>query len=432
MRRFVGLMLLFLGMSLGLLAQTSPKNPDPTGGEIRLTKAIGDEEIRKAAERLRGMQGQNIDPKLREMVEKLIRDNPGLSAEQLLQRALAKQPELRSDTELLKGMNSMLQQQTGKMPKLSDFPRSDSANPMDTPKDSPNLRPEPPAPPSPAPTPKTSPETPKLDPQTLPNKPNPGLSPFTPPSAPFNMPKSQDRERFEQLANWYEKNVGPVNQSPAIQEIMKEVILGAGSTDGKSPLSKMLEGADLKGAEGAKSWVERNLNQVKLPDLGSGVGKAPSFVPPPIPDSPTNLGGLAENLSANGSGILIAIVAILAAGGLLWMLWKFQRNAREHDLATVPGLGPWPLDPRKIADRDSFVKAFEYFSVLTLGQESRIYNHRIIAEELKQRRPECSEVAEAIAEFYAIARYTPATEAIPAAILQEARAKLCRLAGVAG
>jgi hypothetical protein len=115
---------------------------------------------------------------------------------------------------------------------------------------------------------------------------------------------------------------------------------------------------------------------------------------------------------------------------VLWWLWPKLTAAREDGPRPLPGLGPWPVDPRRIADRDGLVRAFEYLSVLLCGQGVRTWNHVAIAAALERAVPQADALAGPLAKLYALARYTPADEPLPPAAIAEARGYLCDLAGV--
>ena len=75
------------------------------------------------------------------------------------------------------------------------------------------------------------------------------------------------------------------------------------------------------------------------------------------------------------------------------------------------------------------VLAFEYLTVLLCGLDARSWNHVTIAQALGAMSAD-EPTDEMIARLYALARYSPGTEALSAGDLAEARRLACRLAGV--
>lgn len=121
---------------------------------------------------------------------------------------------------------------------------------------------------------------------------------------------------------------------------------------------------------------------------------------------------------------------VAAVGLVLWWLWPKLMARGEPGPRPLPGLGPWPVDPRHIADREALVKAFEYLSVLVCGGGARVWNHLTIASALERAVPQAEALADPLARLYAVARYTPAYEPLPPGAIAEAREYLCELAGV--
>ena len=68
-------------------------------------------------------------------------------------------------------------------------------------------------------------------------------------------------------------------------------------------------------------------------------------------------------------------------------LWPRLVGTRSGDPRLLAGLGPWPVDPRTIADRAALVRAFEYLSVLRCGTGAKVWNHVTIAAELRRLYP---------------------------------------------
>lgn|GEM_PF-2454304 len=144
--------------------------------------------------------------------------------------------------------------------------------------------------------------------------------------------------------------------------------------------------------------------------------------------------------SKSWQGVLAGVVLGLL-GVILWNV--LLRNSRREDAARARfKLGPWPVDPASVANRAELVRAFEYLSLLWLGDVARNWNHEMIAAQLGQKtKPEGDaaplldlvaqqHAADALAALYERARYAPATELLPDEALRTARRDLTFLAGL--
>jgi hypothetical protein len=136
---------------------------------------------------------------------------------------------------------------------------------------------------------------------------------------------------------------------------------------------------------------------------------------------------------ALGQGLLwVAVVAV--AGLALWQVLRRSGAGVPRGAQAPWKPGPWPVDPAHVATAAQLIQAFEYLSLLHLGQGARSQNHRAIAAHLggdgeqdSQRR----QAADELASLYEQARYAPAAETLSAAALACARRDLCFFAGVA-
>ena len=227
--------------------------------------------------------------------------------------------------------------------------------------------------------------------------------------------------------------MGPLDKTPAIKDVLTEFVKGAGSTSGKSPLSQIIEAAEGKDKGSFGKWVSSNLkgNNWNLPEMGKSGGNwktgASSFSAPNLPSASGGFGfGDGET-----SWTPVILLGILVTGSLLsWWLWP-KITGRSRSVPTpLAGLGPWPIDPRKIANRENLIVAFEYLSVLSCGYGAKNWNHITIANELRRVVPEADPIADELGELYALARYTPAEETLPVHVIPEARRYLCELARV--
>jgi hypothetical protein len=92
-------------------------------------------------------------------------------------------------------------------------------------------------------------------------------------------------------------------------------------------------------------------------------------------------------------------------------------------------LGPWPVDPHRLATRQDVVVAFEHLSVLICGPVAKTWTHTTIAGALSELAMAEPERALMLARLYELARYAPIEEPLTTAELAEARRLVCRLAG---
>jgi hypothetical protein len=438
-RRIVTAFTFLLLTTTILLAQTAK--------ELPTRQAITPEDLVKTGERLRNLQQfdpKSIDPKLLEAIQKLIQQNPNATPEKLAKQLLETNPGLLSDPAKLAKSLQAMQSMAGKMPAMpsiapvtpSAFPK---VEPGQVPPTATGTQP-PPVNSKPGPTPSISQQSvkPNLDSPKLEapkQRGGPVAENFSPGSdtpPPKTVDISPESKQFQQVAGWWEKNIGPMKDSPAMKDLLAEFIKGAGSTDGKSPLSGIMDGMQTDAMKDSGNWLNSTFKDFKLPDLGLKGVSSQSFQAPTTPEfSSGGLGSMsADSFLDSTLPVMVLIVAITLGLGIFWLIprWQARRNATPKP---VPGLGPWPLDPRKITDRESFVRAFEYLSVLTLGQESRQFNHLVIAQELRLRVPQSAGIADDLGDFYSLARYTPPTDPISPETIQAARVKLCQLAGVA-
>jgi hypothetical protein len=289
----------------------------------------------------------------------------------------------------------------------------------------------------------------------LPKKSDPPPDPpQTPPenTLPFDLPpedpeQAAKRKAMQVLGATWERNVGPLEETPAVKNALLELVEGAG---------------DLKGPDGESFW------DALTKDTGSGASladwlddvatdggdwKLPSFEMPsfrlgrmPGPDpgggSNSSSGSWWSRRGSSGSeggfGIpglegswlpVILLAAILLGALVAWRFW-YLRDDKAVPVYELGGLGPWPVDPRRIATREQLVQAFEYLSVLICGPTARTWTHHTIAATLADLAATHSETAMILARLYELARYAPLDEPLTAAEIAEARRLVCRLAGV--
>jgi hypothetical protein len=227
----------------------------------------------------------------------------------------------------------------------------------------------------------------------------------------------------------------PFAQSPAFREALRALRDGAWNTGraGQSLKDSFLSKQLFR--LGRRLHVERYLENLKLPAadpagrspasrfrlprLGLPWGSLPSLGMP-------RFGGPSAPSADSGNGVLV-LLSLVAAGQIGWLLWWRQRQAKARQ--TRAARGAWPVLPNAVRTREDLIRAFEYLSVLRLGDEVRSWNHRAIAAELGGAEAERRRAADVLAAVYEQARYAPADGPLAEAALAAARRELSLLAG---
>jgi hypothetical protein len=143
-----------------------------------------------------------------------------------------------------------------------------------------------------------------------------------------------------------------------------------------------------------------NLPHVNLPHISLGSWDLPAVGLPRL-GAP---GGVRF-----GEGILWLGVAV-ALLVLAWRLVKLLGPDKNLQMKRAR-LGPWPVDPSRIATRRELVMAFDYLAILVLGTRARSWNHRAIARQLAAEARDAA-AADELALLYERARYTTGPEAL--------------------
>lgn len=332
----------------------------------------------------------------------------------------------------------------------------------------------------PPPRPKVDPANP---PKVNPNDPLNKMEPARPvdPKNPIAPPPDDGKRRFdpdnplgnpndtpEKMAKTkavetatalWEKNVGPIDESPAVKRAIidlvsdNETMEALTDANGKNLFDFLRDGSgpdgndfgDLFGKGGDSNWEwpkfdmdwgrGRNLDL----DWGSGGNRRP---PPDFNTSRSsrwNWGSGSSGGSGMGGGFNIGgatvpwlLVFILLAALIAFVVWWKWGDLFQPQTATAfaGGPGAWPIDPRNINTREDVVKAFEYLSVLICGPAAKTWTHSTIAEELIALAATHGETAVKLARLYELARYAPLDEPLTRAELMEARRLVCDLAGM--
>jgi hypothetical protein len=236
-------------------------------------------------------------------------------------------------------------------------------------------------------------------------------------------------ERFDR-----ERLAPALRDSPAVNHLL-ERLAQTGAEAMKS--GSLGEGLDAQLArwqqrfEGLRDWVPDRLPEKLLDYVPATVS---DFRPPNIrmprfdfraPGLPS--GGLRASRGMGDAAQFILILLLLAAVGVV--VWRMLGARAAQSLAGRRGLGPWPLDPERVASRGDLIKAFEYLSLLRCGEKARSWHHRAIAAGLGGTEAERRAAAERLAELYEHARYAPEAEPLPDRAYTDARRHLTYLAG---
>jgi hypothetical protein len=280
---------------------------------------------------------------------------------------------------------------------------------------------------------KTENNQPSKSPMTLPQ---PGQKPDGNLSPPSNSP-ADDKE----AKKWYEGTADLLEKFKGSKAVDKAIDSLTGGEDGPEWLKSQNDNEDDdSGWEQFGEKIGFNKLEGWLPKMdGDWMNPKTPSMPSPnleIKSAPAlpNLGGMSES-----GGVAAAVVlGLILAAVLAFAAWKLRGWFAESDTGTLLGrwrLGPWPVQPALVRTREELVRAFEYLSLLRLGNAARNWNHRQIGDRLggeNSAHTESGEAAARLATVYEHARYAPAADELPVRELEAARRDLCLLAGVAG
>jgi len=251
-----------------------------------------------------------------------------------------------------------------------------------------------------------------------------------------------------------------LQKSPALKKALSDLSQYAGQQDPR--WQKMSKG--MQGMEEKLGGLVQSLHLDHLPDI-KGFSWPGSFNPNVLPplrvpervlsdvgnSAPIDSGTNPASAGAQSWQVLLVLGGLL---GIVLLFWRILTQARHKDAdAADQGwhLGPWPVDPAAVDTREDLVRAFEYLSVLSLGPDARNWNHRAIAERLRDRdalsvghamvrdtgRGDSAGAVDTslavvyeLTDLYERARYAPPSDLLPDEELAVARRDLCLLAGV--
>jgi len=421
----------FLALALSLSSTALLAQPPR---DVPIVKEVGPDDVRRVGDWLRKMQGgkglDGFDPKMLEQFNRLKKQNPDASDEQIARQLADQFPGLNDPEQLAKWKDIF--DKYGQQPSIPPGKNPDPLprkNPVGRP---PFERPPQNQPPQFRPDGARVPEPLKGRKMDQFDRTNSGMDRGTNRGSTTPEDAARKQRQFGTAAKAWEENFGPLNDTPAVKQLLFELVTGQdGSGRNKDGFGDLFE----QGAPDAKSLdtildSDVDSSGFKLPEIGLGkldFGGSGASTPP----SPSSSGPSFSGFNGGEGSWLPVILFVAVLGGALLLWWIYPKLiGGDSGPRPIPGLGPWPVDPRTINDRAALVKAFEYLSVLLCGGGARTWNHLTIAEEFRRQMPQAEAIAEPLAWLYAAARYTPANEPLPPGSLELARVYLCDLAGV--
>ncbi len=241
----------------------------------------------------------------------------------------------------------------------------------------------------------------------------------------------QNNPSVRNLIRLWEKNVGPLEKTPALKKAFTELLKSSmNGKDSSSPLfdddrlNSLLDPDSALGKE-MSQWLDQAANgsSWKWSDLGLGDLNL-SLPEASLPSGPGSSGG-----SGDSQGSFSLLTPLLAAAALAVIVVVLRHYGLLGTKKTVLGAASSRalFDPASIADRPSLVAAFELCSLQTLGSDARVWNHRTIADELTRRMTVSDETAWEASRLYEIARYSPPGEPLTPESYLAARRCLVKL-----
>lgn len=373
------------------------------------------------------------DPEFLKKMQDLVQKNPGLKD---LARDLARDPKLRErlrDQAQLQGKQdpaASLDMLRGLMDKAGK-PGSPDGPPDPTQPGGAAVTPQSPDQPE-GPNPQSVQQGGQAGPSTPPEAPKNGGQAPPPPEPPAPPAPNPDQDNYRDLLKKLEKSFGKIGDSPQFQQTIRELErmkLGPSGDRMSGPLGDLQDLAKKAGQslEGTKikppKWTMSGSGP-KVPNFGGGPSvPAPSFGGP-------SLGGAGGAAVGGFGGGLIVFVAVGIALIVVAVLLRDLQRRRSGTDRGPAGLGPWPVDPARVADRGQLIQAFEYLGVKVGGQPARTWNHQVLARRLGTPDADRRAAAERLAGLYAESRYAPNAGPLPPEAVAGARRDLCLLAGV--
>jgi len=257
-------------------------------------------------------------------------------------------------------------------------------------------------------------------------------------ASPIDLEQLAQRERqFLAIKQFWERYFGSLDETPALRALMLDLFTGENGIDAETgvTLVSLLE-APNENTPKLINWLEKVID---FDRWNPGPLSFPSFgmsTPNPTSRSGPRLPGTYSLSSFLGETLLLAIWVMLTVGVVIWLLRRGRLLTGFNNLtspSTWQDIASWPIDPRRIQDRKDLIRAFEHLSLKACGSAAQTWHHRQIAEALRRLLSGTAAAASAtpLADCYALARYSPSSEPLPAAVVAEARQHLCRIAGIA-
>lgn len=303
------------------------------------------------------------------------------------------------------------------------------------------------------------PALPKLTPPGTISPPGVVPAPPAPPKEdalfrPADEPTDPRSKSLQAFAAMWERNIGPLDQTPEVRKALFDLATEANGLDldlkdeqGNSLWDLLRKGESeslsfgnfMEGSEGSFRMPSFDFPSFRLGQFGS----SPRISSPSSSNSNSGSGNLWRsrssssggssglgNFSFGGAWFPVIVLGVVILGILVWVLLKNMRKPTPEFAFVADGLGPWPVDPRRINTREDVVKAFEYLSVLICGPSARNWTHGTIADSLAELAATQGETAAMLARLYELARYAPLDEPLSREELTDARELVCDLAGV--
>jgi hypothetical protein len=269
------------------------------------------------------------------------------------------------------------------------------------------------------------------------NPPSKGKRPDWPADPTDEASRALAREQIDQFLRAMERLAGKLEESPALQQAVRDLTksdldLQSSTLPPEERLDAQLAGLN-QYVRDSRDWFRDSWKALKKLD----------FPAMPAVDWPSmglpDMGGLPGVSLPAFSGVpgaatgwedILGLIVLCVLAVLGWKLLQHVLAAPRDRDRDAWRLGPWPVDPARIASRAELVLAFEYLSLLRLGYPARHWNHREIAERLAGDREDNRRAAAGLADAYEQARYAPESDPLQPEALAAARRDLCFLAGV--
>lgn len=241
-------------------------------------------------------------------------------------------------------------------------------------------------------------------------------------------PRLQNHPSIRNLIRLWEKNIGPLEKTPALKQAFTDLLnssLGNGGSDNPFDddiLNSLLNPDTPLGRElGELLDAAAKGSSLRWPDLGDWRLHLPGG------NSALPTTGLVPSASSSSSEspAILSVFGLIALAALVIFLLRYRgRLSLLSKQKSLPA--DRLIDTHAIQGRDSLVRAFEAVSLHLFGSSAQAWTHCTIAKALiLSGKP--AELATSLARLYEIARYTPPHEELNPEALQTARHDFDRL-----